>query len=85
MDARHGGREGDGHPGGYQDPVTQPIDFTNKRPTNIQLHFGKVSKLSYNKGTALSASGEAYTFINPGQSLPRIISSRVLARPVLRQ
>ena len=59
-------------------PVTQPIDFTNKRPTNIQLHFGKVSKLSYNKGTALSASGEAYTFINPGQSLPRIISSQSL-------
>ncbi len=59
-------------------PVTQPIDFTNKRPTNIQLHFGKVSKLSYNKGTALSASGEAYTFVNPGQSLPRIISSQSL-------
>ena len=59
-------------------PVTQPIDFTNKRPTNIQLHFGKVSKLSYNKGTALRASGEAYTFVNPGQSLPRIISSQSL-------
>ena len=59
-------------------PVTQPIDFTNKRPTNIQLHFRKVSKLSYNKRTALSASGEAYTFVNPGQSLPRIISSQSL-------
>ena len=59
-------------------PVTQPIDFTNKRPTNIQLHFGKVSKLSYNKGTALNASSETYTFVNPGQSLPRIISSQSL-------
>ena len=71
-------REGDGHLGGYQDPGDTAIDFTNKRPTNIQLHFGKVSKLSYNKGTALSASGEAYTFVNPGQSLPRIISSQSL-------
>ena len=62
-------------------PVTQPIDFTNKRPTNIQLHFRKVSKLSYNKRTALSASGEAYTFVNPRQSLPRIISSVIMDTP----
>ena len=66
-------------------PVTQPIDFTNKRLTNIQLHFGKISKLSYNKGTALNASSETYTFINPGQSLPRIISSQSLERQVLRR
>ena len=31
-------------------PVTQPIDFTNKRPTNIQLHFGKVSSCPITKG-----------------------------------
>lgn len=27
-------------------PVTTPIDLTNKRP-DIQMHFGKVCKLSY--------------------------------------
>lgn len=59
-------------------PVTVPIDFTNKRPTNIQLHFGKVSKVSYTKGAALNASAEPYQFVNPSQSLPRIISSQSL-------
>lgn len=59
-------------------PVTAPIDFTNKRPTNIQLHFGKISKVSYTKGAALNASAEPYQFVNPSQSLPRIISSQSL-------
>lgn len=58
--------------------VTQPIDFTNKRPTNVRLHFGKVCKVSYAQGSAVSASAQAYTFVNPAQSLPRIISSQSL-------
>ena len=58
--------------------VTQPINFTNKRPTNVRLHFGKVCKVSYAQGSAVSASQEAYTFVNPAQSLPRIISSQSL-------
>src|SRR5699024_7992588 len=55
--------------------VTTPIDLTNKKPTNIRLHFGKVSKLSYSGGSSLSPSGQSYSFLNPAQSLPRIIST----------
>ena len=56
-------------------PVTTPIDLTNKKPTNVQAHFGKVSKVSYNRGSSLSPSGSTYEFINPAQALPKIISS----------
>ncbi|HZJ99863.1 MAG TPA: hypothetical protein VFC79_07645 [Tissierellaceae bacterium] len=55
--------------------VTTPIDFTNKSPTNVRLHFGKVSKLSYNGGRAISPSGQNYTFVNPAQEMPRIVST----------
>ena len=34
------------------DPVTRPIDLTNKHP-NIAYSFGKVSKMSYTRGSAL--------------------------------
>lgn len=59
------------------EPVARPIDLTNKRP-NIAYSFGKVSKLSYTKGTALSVDTNAYEYVNPAQSLPRIISSKSL-------
>jgi len=55
--------------------VTTPIDFTNKSPTNVRLHFGKVSKLSYNGGRVISPSGQSYTFVNPAQEMPRIVST----------
>ena len=55
--------------------VTTPIDLTNKSPTNVRLHFGAVSKLSYTQGRGLSPSATAYTFKNPAQALPRIVSS----------
>ena len=55
--------------------VTTPIDLTNKAPTNMRLHFGKASKLSYSNGFSLSPSGQSYSFLNPAQSLPRIIST----------
>lgn len=55
--------------------VTVPIDFTNKSPTNVRLHFGKVSKLSYNDGMRLAPSQSAYSFINPVQAMPRIVST----------
>lgn len=55
--------------------VTTPIDFTNKSPTNVRVHFGKVSKLSYNGGNALTPSQSAYSFINPAQAMPRIVST----------
>jgi hypothetical protein len=55
--------------------VTTPIDLTNKRPDDIQSHFGKVSKLSYTGGSGISPSGSKYSYVNPAQALPTIISS----------
>ena len=55
--------------------VTTPVDFTNKKPSSTILHFGKVCKLQYNSGTSLSVKLNGYTYINPAQSIPRIISS----------
>lgn len=51
------------------------IDLTNKHPTDIRVHFGKVSKTSYRNGAGLSARMGGYTFYNPAQSLPQIIST----------
>ena len=55
------------------DPVTRPIDLTNKHP-NIAYSFGKVSKMSYTRGSALMIDTNPYEYVNPAQSLPRIIS-----------
>lgn len=55
--------------------VTTPIDLTNKSPSDIRLHFGKVSKLSYTGGRGVSPSGSKYSYVNPAQALPTIISS----------
>ena len=59
-------------------PVTTPIDLTNKRLSNISYSFGKVCKISYSKGKSLMPSTGAYGYVNPGQSLPRLISSQSL-------
>ena len=66
------------------DPVTVPIDLTNKKP-KIVYSFGKVSKLSYTKGTALSVNTGAYEYVNPGQALPRIISSQSLGQANIQE
>lgn len=55
--------------------VTTPFDFTNKTPSEGIYHFGKVSKLQYNSGTGLTPVKGGYTFKNPGQTMPRIIST----------
>lgn len=54
--------------------VTVPIDFTNKAPSSGIYHFGKISKLQYSNGAALRPVQGGYTFKNPGQSIPQIIS-----------
>lgn len=59
-------------------PVTAPIDLTNKRLDHMAYSFGKVCKVSYTRGQALSVDTGDYAYINPGQSLPRIISSQSL-------
>jgi len=56
-------------------PVTIPIDMTNKKPNNIAVNFGKVSKLSYTGGRSLMPNTNKYPYINPVQTIPRIISS----------
>src|SRR5688500_13331287 len=56
-------------------PVTTPIDFTNKTPPNTIIHFGKVSKMQYKNGANLSVKMNGYTYINPVQPMPRIIST----------
>lgn len=60
--------------------VTIPIDLTNKTPNDIQAHFGKVSKMSYTSGKRLSDAGERYSYTNPSQALPRIISTKSLGQ-----
>lgn len=55
--------------------VAGPVDLTNKTPSANIIHFGKVSKLSYNAGQALSPLVADYSYRKPGQSLPRIIST----------
>ena len=56
-------------------PVSQSIDLTNKHPDNIVVHFGKVCKTEYRNGTELAPSNGTYSYINPAQSLPKIIST----------
>ena len=55
--------------------VTSPIDLTNKTPNNIQMHFGKVSKMHYKNGSNLTPQTNTYQYYNPGQAMPRIIST----------
>ena len=62
-----------------REPVTRPIDLTNKQPA-IVYSFGKVCKISYNNGTALAVNTAPYEYINPAQALPRIISSQSLGQ-----
>lgn len=56
--------------------VTTPIDFTNKSPSDIRLHFGEVSKIAYSNGQGLSESKTRYTYTNPAQALPKIILTK---------
>lgn len=56
-------------------PITTPLDITNKHPDNIQVHFGKVSKLEYNRGQNLAPSSNVYLYNNPVTPLPKIIST----------
>jgi hypothetical protein len=55
--------------------VTIPIDFTNKQPPSTMFHFGKVSKIQYNSGRNLSPIQGSYSYYNPTQAIPRIVST----------
>ena len=56
-------------------PVTVPIDFTNRKPDDIQAHFGKVSKVKYNNGRSIAPSQQTYSYNNPDIIIPKIITS----------
>ena len=55
-------------------PVTTPIDLTNKQPS-ITVHFKKVSKIHYRNGQSISPTIDAYTYYNPATPMPRVIST----------
>ena len=55
--------------------ATVPIDFTNYKPNDIRIHFGKISKLQYKNGYSLTPSIKKYIYNNPQQQLPRIVST----------
>ena len=55
------------------EPVSRPFDLTNKKPT-IKIHFGKVSKIQYTKGTGISPTTKNYVYYTPAKAMPRIIS-----------
>ena len=57
--------------------VATPIDITNKTITSGIVHFGKVSKIQYKNGTALSPSVGGYSYENPTNDMPRIVSGTV--------
>ena len=50
--------------------VGNVIDLTNKTPSSGIIHFGKVSKLSYNAGRSLSPVVGNYRYINPSKPAP---------------
>ena len=55
-------------------PVTTPVDFSNRTPS-VTVHFGKVSKLSYTAGRALSPVTTTYVCEKPDIAIPKIIST----------
>lgn len=66
------------------EPVTRPIDLTNKKP-KIVYSFGKVSKTSYKQGFALVPNTSPYEYVNPAQTLPKIISSQSLGQSSIEE
>lgn len=57
--------------------VSVPIDYTNNNiaaMSQMICHFGKVSKIDYRNGMALSIQVSNYQYQNPEVALPQIIS-----------
>ncbi len=55
--------------------VTTPIDISNRTPSSSIYNFGKVSKIQYSNGKALSPQQGGYTCIKPVQAMPKIVST----------
>ncbi|WP_020072445.1 hypothetical protein [Faecalispora sporosphaeroides] len=61
------------------EPITTPIDLTNKNEDNIKGHFGKKSKLHYKHGASLVGTAVTYTYYVPKKGLPTIIEDNGVA------
>lgn len=68
-----------------REPVTRPIDLTNKTPAATLFHFGKVSKISYNGGMSLHPVQGNYAYTRPAQALPKIIRSKSLGQSSIEE
>ncbi|MGC8280749.1 hypothetical protein ACP3UY_18955 [Clostridioides difficile] len=68
-----------------QKPVTESIDFTNKKMDNVQFHFGKTSKIDYRNGTNLKLYNTKYEYKNPKNKLPVIISSKTYGKTDIKK
>lgn len=58
--------------------VAGPMDFTNKNLASVagnMSSFGKVSKMQYRAGAALTLQTSGYTYYTPDNPMPQIISS----------
>ena len=55
--------------------VTTPIDFSDEANSDIKIHYGKVTKLQYIRGTGLIPKGGKYVSIKPATTMPMIIDS----------
>ncbi|NCB42256.1 MAG: hypothetical protein EOM59_06510 [Clostridia bacterium] len=62
--------------------ITKSVDITNFDASGVTAHFGKVCKVSYNSGSTLSPKVGGYAYYNPGQKLPRIISSGTVSASI---
>ena len=58
--------------------VRAPIDYSNINTSRIEKHFGKVNKLSYANGAALSPNDDSYIAHSPAMTMPRIISTSAI-------
>lgn len=56
-------------------PVSTPVDFSNFDTSDIQIHFQKISKISYANGTILTPIMRNYSVYKPSDSIPRIVTS----------
>lgn len=55
--------------------VTTPIDISNKPAATSIFNFGKVCKIQYNNGKALTPVRGGYVSVKPTQAIPKIVSS----------
>ena len=53
---------------------SKSVDYSNARPKDIKINFGKVSKTGYVKGTKLKPITTKYASTAPTKKLPDIIS-----------